>query len=134
VVERVGRESAIRVRRAAHETDAIVAPHQDDVEHLEREAVVDRVALRHVAEAHVRRGRHRPPAAERASRGWRAGSSSCRRRWADEPEEVAGGDVERDVGKHHATPVAERRVFERDERGHRTAAASWETSYFMSET
>ena len=51
-----------------------------------------------------------------------------------EAEEIAGGDVERDVGKHDATPVAERRVVERDERSHRTAAASCETSYFMSDT
>ena len=38
----------------------------------------------------------------------------------DEPEEVALGDVEREVGKHRATPVAERRVVERDECGHFT--------------
>ena len=40
-------------RRA--EADAVVAAHQHDVDDLERKVVVDRVALRHVAEAQAGR-------------------------------------------------------------------------------
>src|SRR5688572_14532340 len=94
------------------EPDAIVTAHHHHIEDLERKVVVDLIALWHVAEAKRRRARHRSAqwlegAEQRTENGGLPGAVR-----PDEPQKIALGYVERDVGEHCATPIAERRAIE----------------------
>src|SRR5687768_11396443 len=115
VVERLDGTPAVVVAGTASESDTVVPPHHHDIDDLEREVVVDLVALRNVAEAQRRRtrngaGKRLERAEQRAKDGGLAGPVR-----PDETEKVAFRDVERDIRKHHATPVPERRVVESHE-------------------
>src|SRR5688500_8823235 len=134
VIERIASEVTVCPGRATQEADPVVASHDDDVDDLERKAVVDRIALRNVAEPHVRRRGDRPLLRFERPQDRPENGRLARAVRPHESQKVARGDVERDVAQHHVTPVPERRVVEADERRHRTAAASCAMSYFMSET
>src|SRR5882724_551574 len=102
--------------RAAKETDPGETSHEDHLADGEREGLVDRLALRHVAE-------HEPPFGNADGAVYRPERPEQRlqeRRLAgaigaDDTQEVAGGDVEVNVAEDGVPAVAERYPIELNE-------------------
>ncbi len=133
MLERRQGQAPVLRRRPPKQADAVVAAHHDDVEHLEREAVVDLIALRHVPEAQPVDASHRAGhRMERPENGAENGRLP-RAIGSHEPEEISLGNLEGEVGEHRLAPVAERGALEGDERAHETPSASCCTSWRNSE-
>ena len=110
--------------RPAAEADTVVAAHQHHVQHVQRETVLDPVALRHVAEAQAGlagdAARLRPERAQQRAQH----RGLARAVGPDQTEEVALRDAEAQVAQDGAAAVAESDVTEADQVVHDRAAAS----------
>src|ERR1043165_4741317 len=127
MLQRRQRSITVLCGRAPAQSNPVIAAHEHDVRHLERKAVIHGIALRDVPEPKSRSNRHgSAKRLQRAQNGSQNGRLARAVR-ADEAKKIARRDVEREIGKYHATPVAERRAVESNEStglAHFTAFAS----------
>jgi hypothetical protein len=116
LVERLAATAPVVLRRPAHGAEQRGPPHEDDVEHGERPALIESVALGHVADA--RRSSLREHAAtaqqgqEAEQRLQQGGLARAVR--AEHPQGCARADGEIDR-REEGHAVADDRVFEADE-------------------
>ena len=119
---------AILARRPPPDADALVPSHEDDVDDAKWEPIVDLIALGDVPKS------ERIVAPYGAGHGVERAEDRSEDRGLpgavrpDESQKIALRNVKCQIRKHHATPVAERRVVEPNERTHAIASARRLTS------